>query len=80
MVTINAVAGLIPYLTAPTGSGPPINWAVIGTFALAAIVSSLPAGHLARRLRAKTLRRGFAVLVLLVAAGIATDTVVDLLT
>lgn len=80
VVTINAVAGLVPYLTAPAGTGPPMDWRLTGAFALAAIITSLPAGRLARRLRAETLRRGFAVLVLLVAAGIATDTVVDLLT
>ena len=80
VVTINAVAGLVPYLTAPAGTGPPMDWRLIGAFALAAIITSLPAGRLARRLPAQTLRRGFAVLVLLVAAGVATDTVVDLLT
>jgi uncharacterized protein len=80
VVTINAVAGLVPYLTAPAGTGPPMDWRLIGAFALAAIASSLPAGRLARRLPAQTLRRGFAFLVLLVAAGIAIDTVVDLLT
>ena len=56
-----------------------MNWPVIAAFALAAIVASLPAGRLARRVPAAVLRRGFAVLVLLVAAGVTTQTLTTLI-
>ena len=69
---VNSVAGLVPYVVGGHVAGG-MNWPVIGAFALAAIVVSLPAGRLARRIPAAALRRGFAVLVLLVAAGVATQ-------
>jgi len=81
VIVINSVAGLVPYSTAGAaapGGGTGLDWWVIGPFAAAAILASLPAGRLARRLRASILRRGFAVLVLAVAAGVATQTVVTL--
>lgn len=67
IIVINSLAALVPYLTA---GGPDLQWAVIGPFAGAAVVLSLPAGHLARRFPPERLRTGFAALVLLVAAGI----------
>jgi len=81
VIVINSVAGLVPYFTAGAaapGGGTGLDWWVIGPFAAAAILASLPAGRLARRLPASILRRGFAVLVLVVAAGVATQTVVTL--
>lgn len=80
VIVINSIAGLGPYLTAgsATASAGGLDWAIIVPFAAAAILASLPAGRLARRLRASTLSRGFATLVLLVAAGVGTQTVVAL--
>lgn len=77
IIVANSAAGLLPYLGASAAG---MNWSIIIPFAGAAIVASLPAGRLAQRLTAATLRRGFAVLVLLVAAGIAAQTVTALLT
>lgn len=77
IIVINSVAGFVPYLiSGHTASG--MNWPVVAAFALAAIVVSLPAGRLARRVHAAVLRRGFAVLVLLVAAGVTTQAVAAL--
>ena len=79
VIVIDAVAGLVPYLTAAGGvGGNGVDWSVIAPFAGAAILASLPAGRLAGRLRASTLRRGFAVLVLVVAGGVAIQTVTTL--
>ncbi len=77
VIVINSAAGLVPYLaTGHAAAG--MYWPVIAAFALAAIVVSLPAGRLARRVPAAVLRRGFAVLVLLVAAGVTTQAVTAL--
>lgn len=74
---MNAIAGLVPHAVAGhVMSGG--NSVIIAVFALAAIVVSLPAGRLARHIPATALRRGFAVLVLLVAAGVATQAVTAL--
>ena len=78
VIVINSVAGLIPYLVAGDADAA-MNWPVIAAFALAAIVVSLPAGRLARRVPAAVLRRGFAVLVLLVAAGVTTQALTTLI-
>jgi uncharacterized protein len=77
VIVINSAAGLVPHLDATTGPG--LDWSVIVPFALAAVVASLPAGRLARRLPAGRLRQGFAVLVLLVAAGVAAQSITDLI-
>ncbi len=76
VIVINSAAGLVPYLGAETGG---LDWSIVAPFALAAVVASLPAGRLARRLPAGRLRRGFAVLVLVVAAGVAAQSLTDLL-
>lgn len=74
---INSGAGLVPYLAARhIAAG--MNWPVFAVFALAAVVVSLPAGRLARCIPAAALRRGFAVLVLLVAAGVITQAIASL--
>jgi uncharacterized membrane protein YfcA len=82
VIVINSIAALLPYLTAgsATGTAGGLDWTIIAPFAAAAILASLPAGRLARRLPARTLSRGFATLVLLVAAGVTAQTVVALAT
>ncbi|MDD7942687.1 sulfite exporter TauE/SafE family protein [Actinomycetospora lutea] len=79
IIVINSAAGLVPYL-ASGHVAVGMNWPVIAVFALAAIVVSLPAGRLARRIPAAVLRRGFAVLVLLVAAGVTAQALTTLIT
>ena len=76
IIVVNSVAGLMPYLT--TGRGTGVDWRIVGVFALAAIVVPLPAGGLARHVPAATLRRGFAMLVLLVAAAVTAQAVTAL--
>lgn len=78
VIAINSVAGLVPYLVAGHTAAV-MNWPVIAAFALAAIAASLPAGRIARCVPAAILRRGFAVLVLLVAAGVTTQTLTTLI-
>lgn len=76
VIVINSAAGLLPHLSSTGGAH--VDWWVIGPFALAAIAVSVPAGRLARRLPPVLLRRGFAVLVLLVAAGVTAESLVAL--
>jgi len=78
IIVINSAAGLVPYLVGGP-NGVAINWPLIAAFASAAIVVSLPAGRLAGHIPPKVLRRGFAVLVLLVAAGVTGQAVPALL-
>ncbi|GAA4872234.1 sulfite exporter TauE/SafE family protein [Actinomycetospora straminea] len=78
IMVINSAAGLVPHL-ASGGLAAGMDWPVIAVFALAAFVVSLPAGRLARRVPAAVLRRGFAVLVLLVAAGVTTRSLTTLI-
>ncbi|MHA6799347.1 sulfite exporter TauE/SafE family protein [Bounagaea algeriensis] len=73
IVLINAVAGLAAHATAAAG----LDYTVLLTFAGAALVTSGLAGRLAPRLPAATLRRGFAAVVLAVAAGVAVAAVLD---
>ncbi|MBP2371452.1 putative membrane protein YfcA [Pseudonocardia parietis] len=82
VIVINSIAARLPYLTAASAAGTAggLEWWIIGAFAAAAILASLPAGRLARRLPARTLSRGFATLVLLVAAGVTTQTVIAIAT
>jgi uncharacterized protein len=77
VIVVNSAAGLAPYLIGPD-AGAGFDWPLVASFALAAIVASLPAGRLARRIPAAGLRRGFAVLVLVVAAGVTTQALVAL--
>ncbi|GAA4804489.1 sulfite exporter TauE/SafE family protein [Actinomycetospora chlora] len=78
IIVINSMAGLVPYLaTGHIATG--MNWPAIAVFALAAIVVSLPAGRLARRIPATALRRGFAVLVLVVAAAVTVQAITSLI-
>lgn len=77
IIVVNSVAGLLPYLLAGRAAGA-MNWPLIAAFTAAAILISLPAGRLAQRIPAAALRRGFAVLVLLVATGVTTQAVTAL--
>lgn len=66
IIVINSIAGFTAHL-----GGAPTNWAVTGAFALSAMLASLVAARLGRRLSDTILKRGFAVLVLLVAIYVA---------
>lgn len=79
IIVVTSAAGLVSYLAA-AHSGGGIDWAIVGPFAAAAVIVSLPAASLARRLPAAALRLGFAGLVLTVAVFVATDTMIGLVT
>ncbi len=66
VIVINSIAGFTAHL-----GGVPINWAVTVAFASSAMVASLVAARLGRGLSDAILKRGFAVLVLLVAVYVA---------
>jgi uncharacterized membrane protein YfcA len=70
IIVINSIAGFTAHL-----SGVPIDWGVTGAFAASAMVASLVAGRLGRGLSDAILKRGFAVLVLLVAVYVAVRAV-----
>lgn len=76
IIVINSIAALVPYLTS---GGMALPWAAIGPFAAAAVALSLPAGHLAHRVRPTLLRTGFAALVLLVATGVSIQSTLAIL-
>jgi uncharacterized membrane protein YfcA len=66
IIVINSIAGFAAHL-----GDVQIDWAVTGAFAASAMVASLVAGRLVRGLSDVILKRGFAVLVLLVAVYVA---------
>ncbi|HZK58470.1 MAG TPA: sulfite exporter TauE/SafE family protein, partial [Cryobacterium sp.] len=66
IIVINSLAGFAAHL-----GDVQIDWAVTGAFAASAMVASLVAGRLVRGLSDVILKRGFAVLVLLVAVYVA---------
>jgi uncharacterized membrane protein YfcA len=66
IIVINSIAGFTAHL-----GDVQIDWAVTGAFAASAMVASLVAGRLVRGLSDVILKRGFAVLVLLVAVYVA---------
>jgi uncharacterized membrane protein YfcA len=66
IIVINSVAGFTAHL-----GDVQIDWAVTGAFAVSAMAASLVAGRLGRGLSDTALKRGFAVLVLGVAAYVA---------
>lgn len=66
VIVINSIAGFSAHL-----GDVQIHWGVTGAFAAAAMLASLVAGRLGRRLSDAMLKRGFAVLVLLVAVYVA---------
>ncbi|MFJ8817527.1 sulfite exporter TauE/SafE family protein [Amycolatopsis thermoflava] len=65
VIVINSAAGLVAH------AGAPVDWGVTAVFALTAAIAAVAGGRLTRRLPAKLVRRAFAVVVLLVAAGLA---------
>ena len=67
VVTLTSLAGLAAHAAAAAS----VDYGVIAVFAGAALLASLTAGRLANRLPAAALRRGFAVVILAVAAGVA---------
>jgi uncharacterized membrane protein YfcA len=70
IIVINSLAGLAAHLGEMH-----FDWAVIGAFAVAAMAASLLAGRFGRRLPEHVLKRGFAGLVLLVAAYVAIQAI-----
>ncbi|WP_298795894.1 sulfite exporter TauE/SafE family protein [uncultured Pseudonocardia sp.] len=68
IVTLTSLSGLAAHAAAAAAS---VDYGVIGVFAAAALLASLLAGRLANRLPAAALRRGFAFVILAVAAGVA---------
>ncbi|MEO6200499.1 MAG: sulfite exporter TauE/SafE family protein [Cryobacterium sp.] len=71
IIVINSVAGFTAHL-----GDVQIDWAVAGAFAATAMAASLVAGRLGRRLSDAALKRGFAVLVLIVAVYVAVKAVI----
>jgi uncharacterized membrane protein YfcA len=66
VITITSLAGLAAHLNAAST----VNYPVIAAFAGAALLASLAAGRLGNRVSATALRRGFAYLILVIAAGV----------
>jgi uncharacterized membrane protein YfcA len=67
IVTLTSLSGLAAHAAAASS----VDYGVIGVFAAAALLASLLAGRVSNRLPATALRRGFAVVILAVAAGVA---------
>ncbi|MBO8190498.1 sulfite exporter TauE/SafE family protein [Streptomyces oryzae] len=72
ILVINSLAGLAAHLGETR-----LDMTVTGIFAGAALAASLAAGRLASRVPQRVLRRGFAVLVLVVAAFVAVQTAIN---
>lgn len=70
IIVINSAAGLAAHASAP------MDWTTTGIFGGAAILAALAAGRLATRLPERAVRRGFAYLVLVIAAAIAVTAIV----
>jgi len=73
VIALNSAAALL----ARVGTGP-FEWAVIVPFTLAAVAGSLAGKKVADRLRAETLTRAFAVLLIAVAVWTATSSIIAL--
>lgn len=67
IVTITSLAGLAAHADVAST----VDYRLIAIFAGAAVAASLAAGRVANRLPGEALRRGFAYLILLIAAGVA---------
>ncbi|MBE9374231.1 sulfite exporter TauE/SafE family protein [Saccharopolyspora sp. HNM0983] len=67
VVTVNSAGGLLAHLSDLQG----VDLGVLAVFAVTALLASVPAGRLAHRLPGELVRRAFAVVVLLVAVGMA---------
>ncbi len=70
IIVINSVAGFAAHLVDAQ-----IDWAVAGAFAATAMAASLAAGRFGRGLPDAVLKRGFAVLVLVVAVYVAVQAI-----
>ena len=66
IIVINSVAGFSAHL-----SDVQIDWAVTGAFAGTAMLASLIAGRLSRKLPDRVLKTSFAILVLIIAVYVA---------
>lgn len=71
IIVINSAAGFAAHIGVVQ-----LDWAVVATFAAAAMAASFAAGRFARGLPDVVLKRGFAVLVLLVAAYVAVRAII----
>lgn len=71
IVTLTSAAGLAAHAAAAAS----VDYPVIGVFAAAALLASLAAGRVSNRLPGDVLRRGFAYLILVIAAGVAAAAV-----
>jgi hypothetical protein len=71
IIVINSAAGFSAHL-----SDVQIDWAVTSAFAGTAMLASLIAGRLSRRLPDRVLKTGFAILVLCIAVYVAVRAVV----
>ena len=65
IVTLNSAAGFAAH-----AGNTQLDWQLLTSFTAAAVVGSLLAGRLGKRVDSKRLQRGFAVLVLLTAVGV----------
>ncbi|MFD2398954.1 TSUP family transporter [Prauserella oleivorans] len=73
VVTINSIAGLAAHLDAVAE----LDYRVVGSFTIAALVTSMAAGRLAGRLNADRLRRWFAYVVIAVAVFVAVQALIN---
>jgi uncharacterized membrane protein YfcA len=64
VIAVNSASALTARITSGVGS---LDWALIGTFALAAVIGSLFGGRLTARTDPRLLTRAFAILLVLVA-------------
>ncbi|WP_261792478.1 sulfite exporter TauE/SafE family protein [Arthrobacter sp. PM3] len=72
IIVINSIAGFTAHL-----GDLHLDWAVTGAFAGAAMIASLAAGRLGTNIPDKALKRGFGVLVLVIAAYVAGQAVMS---
>ncbi|MDN3905631.1 sulfite exporter TauE/SafE family protein [Arthrobacter sp. YD2] len=68
VIAINSASGFAAHLPGLT-----MDWALTLSFAAVAVIASLAAGRLSRRLNERVVSRAFAVLILLVAAWVAAS-------
>lgn len=73
VVTVNSIAGLAVHLDAVAA----LDYRVVASFTIAALVTSVAAGRLAGRLNADRLRRCFAYVVIAVAVFVAVQALIN---
>ncbi len=74
IIVINSAAGFTAHLTDSA-----LDWPLILTFSAAAIVGSLIAGRFAKRLPERVVKVAFAILILLIAAFVLTQSITSLI-